>query len=467
MSRRALPMLAWPAVALAVFVLAAGPVRAATSVIPETGNVHEADAAIVPANLGAAGPDVYEPDDGVARAVPLRVGAAPQDHVVVAGDQDWYRLQVADGAGYVRIGSTGPVRIGYVLQPDDQPDWVAGFGGPPQGVDLVEAWVLPDTEYGTDLGVDAVYMVVESQSTRPVDYRISFVSQLPQDRTGSLSAELAAEDFLRGLLRGDLDALYSNSGTEYTEQQASDLRQTLIGQRETVDGSLDVHGSPSRAADEGEDAPVQHLILAHADSVDDIHAWAFVVTCEERDRLWVVTDVREDPAVSDARAAQYALHDYEAMFGQPTGVATTAPGSTPSSAAAPSAVAPGDGSGAVVVIAAAAAVAALAGAAAFWLLRLRRTRRARRAAGPVLVATFGPTTAWAGRTISHQRGAFVLDGFGAVSAADVMQYDREGHLVWSSEGTRAWVASKAPGPAPPDQTGAGPAVPPGSAPTPT
>jgi hypothetical protein len=37
----------------------------------------------------------------------------------------------------------------------------------------------------------------------------------------------------------------------------------------------------------------------------------------------------------------------------------------------------------------------------------------------------------------------VLDGHGAVSAADVMGYDREGHLDWSSEGMRAWVGSKA------------------------
>jgi hypothetical protein len=75
------------------------------------------------------------------------------------------------------------------------------------------------------------------------------------------------------------------------------------------------------------------------------------------------------------------------------------------------------------------------------------------------VATFAQTTAWAGKTILFVDECFVLEGQGVISAADVMQYDREGHLVWSSEGMRAWAGAKAKADAPPP---AGPA--PGEAP---
>ena len=37
----------------------------------------------------------------------------------------------------------------------------------------------------------------------------------------------------------------------------------------------------------------------------------------------------------------------------------------------------------------------------------------------------------------------MLEGHGPIGAEGVMEYDRQGHLVWESEGTRAWVGSKA------------------------
>jgi hypothetical protein len=63
----------------------------------------------------------------------------------------------------------------------------------------------------------------------------------------------------------------------------------------------------------------------------------------------------------------------------------------------------------------------------------------------MLIATFGPTTAWMGKQITHEGDAFVLEGHGPISAADIMEYERQGHLVWVDEGTRAWVGSKAKG----------------------
>jgi len=61
----------------------------------------------------------------------------------------------------------------------------------------------------------------------------------------------------------------------------------------------------------------------------------------------------------------------------------------------------------------------------------------------MLIATFGPTTGWAGKTIIREGDVFLLDDHGPVSAHDVMEYDKQGHLVWADVGTRAWVGSLA------------------------
>ena len=61
----------------------------------------------------------------------------------------------------------------------------------------------------------------------------------------------------------------------------------------------------------------------------------------------------------------------------------------------------------------------------------------------MVVATFGPTTAWLGRTITFENDAFVLQDHGPISAGDVMRYDQQGQLVWASDGARAWVGARA------------------------
>jgi len=67
----------------------------------------------------------------------------------------------------------------------------------------------------------------------------------------------------------------------------------------------------------------------------------------------------------------------------------------------------------------------------------------------MLVATFGPSTAWVGKTITFENGQFVLEGHGPISAPEVMDYDRQGHLVWVNDGTRAWAGAKAGSPSAP------------------
>ena len=57
----------------------------------------------------------------------------------------------------------------------------------------------------------------------------------------------------------------------------------------------------------------------------------------------------------------------------------------------------------------------------------------------IVVATFGSTTGWVGKTIAYENQQFVLEGHGPTSAEGVLEYDRQGHLVWANLGLREWV----------------------------
>jgi hypothetical protein len=73
------------------------------------------------------------------------------------------------------------------------------------------------------------------------------------------------------------------------------------------------------------------------------------------------------------------------------------------------------------------------------------------------IATFGPTTAWVGKTITYDDGRFVLEDVGEITAQAVVQYDRQGHLGWAYDGLRDWAYEMAGEPAP------APAAPPATA----
>lgn len=57
----------------------------------------------------------------------------------------------------------------------------------------------------------------------------------------------------------------------------------------------------------------------------------------------------------------------------------------------------------------------------------------------MLIATFGPSTEWIGKTISFEDGLFLLEGHSPIRPADVLTYDRPGHLVWAYPDLREWV----------------------------
>ena len=61
----------------------------------------------------------------------------------------------------------------------------------------------------------------------------------------------------------------------------------------------------------------------------------------------------------------------------------------------------------------------------------------------MIIARFGPATAWNGRTIVWEDGRFVLQDHGEVPAQALLDYDRQGQLVWEYDGLREWVAGLA------------------------
>lgn len=67
------------------------------------------------------------------------------------------------------------------------------------------------------------------------------------------------------------------------------------------------------------------------------------------------------------------------------------------------------------------------------------TAPAQQAGGPLIVATFGPTTGWVGKTIAYEDQQFVVEGLGPITAEGVLEYDRQGHVVWAYNGLCEWV----------------------------
>jgi len=63
----------------------------------------------------------------------------------------------------------------------------------------------------------------------------------------------------------------------------------------------------------------------------------------------------------------------------------------------------------------------------------------------MIIATFNSTTGWAGKTIDYDDGLFTLEGYGPISATDLLAYDQQGHVAWAYEGSREWVQQMATG----------------------
>ncbi len=69
--------------------------------------------------------------------------------------------------------------------------------------------------------------------------------------------------------------------------------------------------------------------------------------------------------------------------------------------------------------------------------------------GAQVLATFGPATPWAGKTLTYEKGQFVLEGHGPITPEAVVSHEQQGHLVWPYEGLRKWALAVASRPAAP------------------
>jgi hypothetical protein len=83
----------------------------------------------------------------------------------------------------------------------------------------------------------------------------------------------------------------------------------------------------------------------------------------------------------------------------------------------------------------------------------------------MIVATFGPSTAWVGRTITFDDGRFSLKDIGQIAPQAVVDYDSQGHLQWAYAGLREWVYQVAGQPLP--AAAAVPAAPSAASPAPS
>lgn len=61
----------------------------------------------------------------------------------------------------------------------------------------------------------------------------------------------------------------------------------------------------------------------------------------------------------------------------------------------------------------------------------------------MLIATFDSTTGWAGKQITYEGGWFIVQDYGPIAAAQVLDYDRSSQITWAYDGLREWTAGLA------------------------
>ena len=61
----------------------------------------------------------------------------------------------------------------------------------------------------------------------------------------------------------------------------------------------------------------------------------------------------------------------------------------------------------------------------------------------MVIATFNASTVWVGETITGKGNAFTHEGHGPISVSDIMSYDEQGQLDWTSDVVQRWVSSLA------------------------
>ncbi|WP_224961518.1 hypothetical protein [Geomonas subterranea] len=307
------------------------PVLAETAWWLEPGILVEADEAVTPPGAAGQPLTVTTANNSLSTAKGLKAGGEPADGVIVTGMKSWYVVAADDGPGYIRIGSTGPLLIEDAIAVpgnDSVPGvWSRKSVAPQKGARLVETSMISVTDLARIRKVRRGFIRLSTDSTTPVAYRISFVSELPESRVGSAYGPgSAASQYILALANGGpLNDLYRATRTRYTKEQAMGLREKLFGKTGTPSLFFRVHEKdPSVDPNLTEGMPVQHIIL----SDDQSRQWAFVIRCEQRDGLWVVADARKDPDLTEQEVAAIVRRDREASGNFRSGE-TAGPGSAP------------------------------------------------------------------------------------------------------------------------------------------
>jgi hypothetical protein len=280
----------------------------------------EADEAIIPVSLiNETPPNPKRWDNTMDTADTLRIGDKPFDRVISIGDQNWFLLEANDGPGYIRIGATGPINFTTAsLGPNKglQGGMSGSFDGPSEGAALLETSITSITELAAIRRHKQAYMKISTSSPTPVSYRISFVSELPENRVGcAYGPGVAANQYIMALAReSSLSNLYRTTRIRYTKEQAMALREKLFGTKRHLGLSLQMHSKdPSADINAIGKLPIQHIILTDDESMKEGKAWAFVVTCEQRDGLWLVTDASRDPEITEEELTGIIRRDLERM----------------------------------------------------------------------------------------------------------------------------------------------------------
>jgi hypothetical protein len=306
----------------AIIASSALPAMAVTAWWSESSMIVEADEAITPADLSGNTPDVFEPDNKMEEAKSLRVGASPQDHVILKGDEDWYVLEGKDGPGYIRVGATGSIIIDDgPYKPGEDFEWGGAhteYNDDLKGADLIEGSNCAVTGQVSNWNVEKGYMRITTKSTKPIAYRISFVSELPENRIGTIGASIVADNYITSVAYGNLTEIYRSTRKRYTEEQATELRESLFGLRDKIgENGFWLH-SKERSVDPNaiEMKPLQHIILSDETSTSEGRHWAFVINCFKEDGLWLVDKAQRDPEMTNDDVAEIVQRDIDAMNSQ-------------------------------------------------------------------------------------------------------------------------------------------------------
>ncbi len=303
---------------VALFIIFCSITTASAFAVPidnEAGDIRESDPGVTPTDLSFQGADSFEPDDTSATARVIRIDSAPEDRTLYSRqDKDWLHIMCKDGPGYLRIGATGPIGIDYYGEEGESFKEVECSGPVSRAVLTEDVDVLPyDLVKGW--GQAGYYFRIRNLSDKPVIYRLSAISELPDRDVGMESAQLAAEHYIFSIAEGDLRHYFEATRSHVTAVQITSLRKDLFKKTEPFRFDLGCRYPGWDDPESFENRPVQRMIWA---STEDYKGYALEVICQKKDNLWLAVSARLDPNIGPDELATIIKESKE-EFQRPIG----------------------------------------------------------------------------------------------------------------------------------------------------